>query len=86
MTDKKLQVIPLGGLGEFGMNCMVLRYEDDIIVLDAGMMFPDAELLLTGVSDPDSRAHCENESVHLEDLKNCCLNEAILLGYLAGLL
>jgi ribonuclease J len=53
MTDKKLQVIPLGGLGEFGMNCMVLRYEDDIIVLDAGMMFPDAELLGVDIVTPD---------------------------------
>jgi len=48
-----LQIIPLGGLGEFGMNCMVLRYEDDIIVLDAGMMFPDAELLGVDIVTPD---------------------------------
>jgi cysteinylglycine-S-conjugate dipeptidase len=45
--------------------------------------FPGAELLLTGVADPDSRAHSENESVHLGDLKNCCVNEAVLLGELA---
>ena len=45
MADRKLQVVPLGGLGEFGMNSMALRYGDDIIVIDAGMMFPDAELL-----------------------------------------
>jgi acetylornithine deacetylase/succinyl-diaminopimelate desuccinylase-like protein len=56
------------------------------LVAELAEAFPRAELLLTGVSDPDSRAHCENESVHLEDLKNCCLNEAILLGHLAGLL
>jgi len=53
MTDKKLQVIPLGGLGEFGMNCMALRYGDDIIVVDAGMMFPDAELLGVDIVTPD---------------------------------
>ena len=40
----KLQVIPLGGLGEFGMNMMALRCGDDIIVVDAGMMFPGDEL------------------------------------------
>ena len=44
MSDRKLQVIPLGGLGEFGMNSMALRYGDDIIVVDAGMMFPDDEI------------------------------------------
>src|SRR4029450_11997204 len=53
MTDPKLQVIPLGGLGEFGMNSMALRYEDDIIVIDAGMMFPDAELLGVDIATPD---------------------------------
>jgi acetylornithine deacetylase/succinyl-diaminopimelate desuccinylase-like protein len=45
--------------------------------------FPRAELLLTGVADPESRAHSENESVHLAELMNCCVNEAILLGQLA---
>ena len=53
MPDAKLQVIPLGGLGEFGMNCMALRYGEDIIVLDAGMMFPEAELLGVDIVTPD---------------------------------
>jgi ribonuclease J len=53
MPEAKLQVIPLGGLGEFGMNCMVLRYGDDMIVLDAGMMFPEAELLGVDIVTPD---------------------------------
>jgi ribonuclease J len=53
MPDHKLQVIPLGGLGEFGMNCMAIRYGDDIIVVDAGMMFPDAELLGVDIVTPD---------------------------------
>ncbi len=53
MASRKLQVIPLGGLGEFGMNCLAVRYGDDIIVLDAGMMFPDAELLGVDVVIPD---------------------------------
>ena len=45
MASEKLQIVPLGGLGEFGMNCLALRYEDDIIVIDAGLMFPEEELL-----------------------------------------
>src|SRR5208283_5216511 len=53
MSDKRLQVIPLGGLGEFGMNCLALRYGDDIIVIDAGMMFPDAELMGVDIVTPD---------------------------------
>jgi ribonuclease J len=53
MPDKKLQVIPIGGLGEFGMNSMALRYGDDIIVIDAGMMFPDSELLGVDIVTPD---------------------------------
>jgi len=53
MSDHKLQIIPLGGLGEFGMNSMAIRYGDDIIVIDAGMMFPDAELLGVDIVTPD---------------------------------
>ena len=53
MSDKKLHIVPLGGLGEFGMNCMAIRYGDDIIVVDAGMMFPDAELLGVDIVTPD---------------------------------
>ena len=45
MPTGKLQIVPLGGLGEFGMNCMAVRWGDDIIVIDAGLMFPEAELL-----------------------------------------
>lgn len=53
MVDKKLQLIPLGGLGEFGMNSMAIRYGDDIIVVDAGMMFPDTELMGVDIVTPD---------------------------------
>ena len=53
MSDRKLHIVPLGGLGEFGMNSMAIRYGDDIIVVDAGMMFPDAELLGVDIVTPD---------------------------------
>ena len=53
MSDRKLHIVPLGGLGEFGMNSMAIRYGDDIIVIDAGMMFPEAELLGVDIVTPD---------------------------------
>jgi ribonuclease J len=60
MPKGKLHVIPLGGLGEFGMNCMAIRWQDDIIVIDAGMMFPEGELLGVDVVVPDLRYLIEN--------------------------
>src|SRR6266550_1410585 len=36
-----LEIIPLGGIGEFGMNCMAVRYEDEMLILDVGMGFPE---------------------------------------------
>jgi len=67
MSDKKLQIIPLGGLGEFGMNCMAVRYGDDIIVLDAGMMFPDAELMGVDIVTPDF-TYLEDNAEHVRGL------------------
>jgi len=62
MQTKKLKIIPLGGLGEFGMNCLALRYEDDIIVIDAGLMFPETELLGVDIVVPDITYLIENRS------------------------
>ncbi|HLV96629.1 MAG TPA: ribonuclease J [Candidatus Acidoferrales bacterium] len=53
MSRSSLWAIPLGGLGEFGMNMLALRSGDDIIVIDAGLMFPEQELLGVDVVIPD---------------------------------
>jgi ribonuclease J len=61
MNQGKLQIIPLGGLGEFGMNCMAIRWQDDIFVIDAGLMFPESELLGVDIVVPDITYLIENK-------------------------
>lgn len=48
-----LELIPLGGVGEFGMNCMAVRYGDDMIIIDAGMGFPEESVYGVDVCVPD---------------------------------
>jgi ribonuclease J len=49
----KIEIIPLGGIGEFGMNCMGIRYRDEMIVVDAGMGFPEETPYGVDISVPN---------------------------------
>jgi ribonuclease J len=51
--EKKLRIIPLGGLGEVGKNMMAYEYQDDILVVDAGLMFPENDMLGIDYIIPD---------------------------------
>ncbi len=60
--SSKLRVIPLGGLEEIGMNMCVLEHANDIFVIDAGLMFPDEEMLGVDFAIPDFSYLRENKT------------------------
>jgi ribonuclease J len=53
MKSKTLRIIPLGGIGEVGKNMTVYEYNDEILIVDAGMMFPDNDMIGIDYIIPD---------------------------------
>jgi ribonuclease J len=61
MNNGTVSIMPLGGLGEIGRNCMVLEYGDSMIVIDAGLMFPEENMLGVDIVIPDFTYLIENQ-------------------------
>ena len=53
MREEKVKIIPLGGLGEIGKNITVFECDDEIIVVDCGIAFPDEEMYGVDLIIPD---------------------------------
>ncbi len=53
MADKKLRIVPLGGLGEIGRNMLVIEYGEQSVIIDAGLMFPENDMLGVDIVIPD---------------------------------
>lgn len=60
MSNKKLRILPLGGLGEVGKNMMVYEYGENIMVVDTGLMFPENDMLGIDYIIPDFQYLIEN--------------------------
>jgi len=61
--ESKLSLIPLGGLGEIGNNMMAVKYGNNIVVIDSGLMFPEDEMLGIDIVIPDTTYLVENREL-----------------------
>ena len=69
----------------FGRDCVDIGQGGSIpFIATLQETFPDAQVLVTGIEDPDTRAHSEDESMHLGDLERIVTGEALLLARLGG--
>ena len=55
MNNSGLRIIPFGGLGEIGKNMMVIEGQNDLVMIDCGLQFPDADLKGVDMLVPDVR-------------------------------
>ena len=61
MRKESLRIIPLGGLGEIGKNITAIEYEDEIIVIDCGISFPDEDMYGIDLVIPDIKYLLDNK-------------------------
>jgi Acetylornithine deacetylase/Succinyl-diaminopimelate desuccinylase and related deacylases len=91
-TGNPFLVDTSGWAASDALETMTEAYEKDAVQIGAGgsipfiadlvELYPEAQILITGVEDPDSRAHSPNESVHLPTFRRAILAEALLLARL----
>lgn len=60
-NEPKLSIIPLGGIGEIGKNMFVIKFEEEILIIDSGLIFPEEEMLGIDIVIPDITYLVENK-------------------------